>query len=206
MRLGNSLIGNPVFGSSDGRKLGEVKDLYLDDDLTSVVGIYLGREGLLRPTSLFVERGAIELFGIDALLAARTFTVQEGAEAPEPPGWLRLEQLRGREVWTPGGTKIGKVGDVALDEEARITGFSLVNLSVKGPVAEADAVARAALVDAEDEKGAMTLELAEAEKALLEINPDLLFARPAPVEASAASQPCEEEDTSPDEEGWLEED
>jgi sporulation protein YlmC with PRC-barrel domain len=44
MRLGKSLIGNPVFGITDGRKLGQVKDLYLDDDLTSVVGLFLGRE------------------------------------------------------------------------------------------------------------------------------------------------------------------
>lgn len=184
MRLGNSLIGNPVFGSTDGRRLGEVKDLYLNDDLTSVVGIYLGREGLLRPTPRFVERGDIALFGMDALLAKGTFTVYEGDEASEPPGWLRLSEFRGREVRTPGGTRIGKVGDVVLDEEARITGFSLTNLSVKGPVAEADAVARTAVVDVEVEEDVMTIDLAKAEQALLEVDADLLFAQPAPPEAS----------------------
>ena len=180
MRLGKSLIGNQVYGRKDGRKLGEVKDLYLDDGLTEVVGIFLGREGLLRPTPRFVERRDIALFGIDALLAESPFTVYEKDEAPEPPGWLRLDQLQGREVRTPGGTKIGKLGDVVLDEEGRITGFSLVNLSVRGPVAEADAVARAALVDVEDDQGAMTMDLAEAEQALLEVDPGQLFA--APVE------------------------
>lgn len=205
MRLGRSLIGNPVFGSSDGRKLGEVKDLYLDDDLTSVVGIYLGQEGLLRPTPLFVEREAIALFGMDAVLATSTFTIQEGTEAPEPPNWLRLEQLHGREVRTPGGTKIGKIGDVTLDEEARITGFSLGSVSVKGPVANADAVARRAVVTAEDKEGAMTMDLAAAEKALLEINPDILFAGPT-SEGGVAAQPCEEEAGGPAEEDWLDQD
>jgi len=178
MRLGKSLIGNQVFGHLDGRKLGEVKDLYLDDELMEVVGIYLGREGLLRPTPRFVERRDIALFGIDALLAESPFTVYEKDEAPEPPGWLRLDQLQGREVRTPGGTKIGKLGDVVLDEEGHITGFSLVNLSVRGPVAEADAVSRSALVDVEDEQGAMTIDLAEAEKALLDVDPSQLFAGP----------------------------
>ena len=178
MRLGKSLIGNHVFGHLDGRKLGEVKDLYLDDALMEVVGIYLGREGLLRPTPRFVERRDIALFGIDALLAESPFTVYEKDEAPEPPGWLRLDQLQGREVRTPGGTKIGKLGDVVLDEEGHITGFSLVNLSVRGPVAEADAVSRSALVDVEDEQGAMTIDLAEAEKALLDVDPSQLFAGP----------------------------
>jgi len=183
MRLGKGLIGNPLFGSKDGRRLGEVKDLYLDEELTSVVGIYLGREGLLRPAPRFVERGDIALFGIDALLVKDTFTVYEGEEAPEPPGWLRLEQLRGREVQTPGGTKIGRIGDVALDEEARVTGFSLTNLSVKGPVAEADAVARSALVEVEDEEGVMTIDLPKAEQSFLKIDPDLMFSEAAPVEA-----------------------
>lgn len=186
MRAGKSLIGNPVFGVMDGRKLGEVKDLYLDDDLMSVVGIYLGREGLLRPTRLFVESGDIALFGIDVLLAASTFTVHEGDDIPEPPGWLRLDQLRGREVRTPGGTQIGRVGDVVLDEEARVTGFSLTNLSVRGPLTEADAVARSALVDVENDEGVMTMDLAKAEQALLEVDPELLFARPT------APEPLEE--------------
>jgi sporulation protein YlmC with PRC-barrel domain len=183
MRLGKSLIGNPVFGITDGRKLGQVKDLYLDDDLTSVVGLFLGREGLLRPTPLFIERDDISLFGIDVVLAESTVTVYEGDEAPEPPGWLRLDELRGREVQTPGGTKIGRIGDVALDEAARVTGFSLTNLSVKGPVAEAAAVARKAVVEVASEENVMTIDLAQAEQAPLEIDPSLLFSKPVPTEA-----------------------
>jgi uncharacterized protein YrrD len=182
MRLGKSLVGNPVFGVTDGRKLGQVKDLYLDDDLTAVVGLFLGKEGLLRPTPLFVERADVALFGIDAVLAESTATVYEGNEAPEPPGWLRLEELRGREVQTPGGTKIGRVGDVALDEAARIVGFSLINLSVKGPVAEAAAVARKAVVEVASADNVMTIDLAQAEQAPLVIDPGLLFSQPGPVE------------------------
>ena len=188
MRLGKSLIGNPVYGNEDGRRLGEVRDLYLDDGLTAVVGIFLGREGLLRPTRLFVESDDIALYGIDAVLARSTFTVREGDEAPEPPGWLRLDELRGREVRTPGGTRIGRVGDIVLDEEARITGFSLSNLSVKGPLAEADAVARRALVDVEDEDGVMTMDLAEAEQAIVDVDPGLLFPQPAPPEGGEVSE------------------
>jgi sporulation protein YlmC with PRC-barrel domain len=182
MRLGKSLVGNPVFGVTDGRKLGQVKDLYLDDDLTAVVGLFLGKEGLLRPTPLFVERADVSLFGIDVVLAESTATVYEANEAPEPPGWLRLEELRGREVQTPGGTKIGRVGDVALDEAARIVGFSLINLSVKGPVAEAAAVARKAVVEVASADNVMTIDLAQAEQAPLVIDPGLLFSQPGPVE------------------------
>lgn len=191
MRLGKSLIGNPVFGITDGRKLGEVKDLYLDDDLTAVVGLYLGREGLLRPTPLFIERADIALFGMDVILTEEGAMVYEGDQAPEPPGWIRLAELEGRQVDTPGGTGIGKIGDVALDEEARITGFSLTSLSVKGPVAEAEGVPRSAVVDVGSVDGVMTIELARAEQSLLEIDPDLLFSRPMPTE-----MPEEKEESS----------
>ncbi len=200
MRLGKSLIGNPVFGITDGRKLGEIKDLYLDDDLASVVGIYLGREGLLRPTPLFVDRADIALFGIDVVLTKEAATVYEGDEAPEPPGWVRLAELQGRQVQTPGGTKIGKVGDVALDEEARITGFSLTSVSVKGPVAEAGAVARKALVDVGASEGVMTIDLSEAERAPVEIDPGLLFTRTMPVQTGR------EEIEASGEPGYLEQD
>jgi sporulation protein YlmC with PRC-barrel domain len=177
------LIDNPVFRVTDGRRLGQVRDLYLDGDLTSVVGIYLGREGLLRPTSLFVESRDIALFGIDVVLAESTAAVYEGDDAPEPPGWLRLNELRGRGVRTPGGTEIGRVGDVALDEEGHITGFALTNLSVKGPVAEAEAVARRTVVDVGAADNVMTIDLAAAERAPLEVDPDLLFSELGPAEA-----------------------
>ncbi len=194
MRLGKSLIGKPVFGKRDGRKHGEVKDLYLDSELTSVVGIYLGSEGLLRPSPRFVERSAIALFGVDALLAESPFTAYEKGEGPEPPGWIRFERLQGREVRTPGGTKIGKLGDVVLDEEGTVVGFSLVNLSVRGPVAESDAVGRTALVDVEDEDGAMTIDLAKAEEALLDVDPSELFSGPAaPEEIEAPEESMEPE-------------
>jgi sporulation protein YlmC with PRC-barrel domain len=208
MRLGKSLIGNPVFRIADGRKLGQVKDLYLDDDLTSVVGLFLGREGLLRPTPLLIERADVSLFGIDAVLATSTAAVPEGDEAPEPPGWLRLDELRGREVKTPGGTRIGRVGDVALDEEGLITGFSLTNLSVVGPVAEAAAVAREAVVEVASADNVMTIDLALAEQSPLEIDPSLLFSKPMatetpyepPVEETEVPQ---ESSLSDQEEGGL---
>jgi sporulation protein YlmC with PRC-barrel domain len=128
---------------------------------------------------------------MDVILTQEGTTVYEGDQAPEPPGWIRLAELEGRQVDTPGGTRIGKVGDVALDEEGRITGFSLTSLSVKGPVAEAEGVARSAVVDVGAVDGVMTIELARAEKAPLEVDPDLLFSQPMPTEI-----PQQEEESS----------
>ena len=54
MFLGKDIIGNPVISVSDGRIIGRVKDLYLTPDCQSVVGLYLGSEGLFSRTAYLV--------------------------------------------------------------------------------------------------------------------------------------------------------
>ena len=181
MRLGQGLIGNPVISINDGRELGQIKDLYLDNNLRLVVSLYLGSEGLLKRKPNFVRYIDVVVFGIDAVLVKNADVVRKGKEIPELVRWLRLDELKGREVDTPGGTKIGRIGDVVLDEEARVTGFSLTHISVEGPVAENKAVARKALIDAGHEDGIMTIDLAQAEQKSLQVDPGSLFSEPTVV-------------------------
>ncbi len=181
MRLGQSLIGNPVISITDGRELGQVKDLYLDANLRFVVGIYLGSEGLIKRKPNLVRYVDVDLFGIDAVLVQSTNVVRKGDEVPDLAEWLRLGDLQGRDVDTPGGTKIGKVGDVVLNEQARIAGFSLTRLSIEGPVAENKAVARKALIDAGHTDGVMTIDLSQAERENLRVDPSSLFSEPTVV-------------------------
>jgi hypothetical protein len=74
-----------------------------------------------------------------------------------------------REVDTPGGTKVAKIGDILLDEEARVVGFSLGRVFVAGPVAEQKVFGREAMLDTGSEDGAMTIDLSIAEKQKLAI-------------------------------------
>ena len=109
MRLGQSLVGNPVIRITDGRELGKVKDLYLDNNLKFVVGVFLGSEGLIKRTPTFVRSTDVAVFGMDAVLARDTVIIQEGDRTPGAGQWVRLDDLQGRDVDTPGGTKIGRV-------------------------------------------------------------------------------------------------
>lgn len=43
MRSGIEQIGKPVFGITDGKKIGEVKDLYLGQNLKKVIYIRIGQ-------------------------------------------------------------------------------------------------------------------------------------------------------------------
>ncbi|MFZ0547370.1 MAG: PRC-barrel domain-containing protein [Candidatus Promineifilaceae bacterium] len=165
MRLGKDLIGKPIYSMTDGRLLGSVKDLYLDKDLELLTGIYMGNEGLIKRKSLLIARRNVSVFGIDAILAKASDVVTDDEQAEEAKHWLRREELQKRDIDTPGGTKVGTVGDILLDEEARIVGFSLGKVFVEGPVAESRRILKGAIVDTGRDDGVMTVDLSKAEQA-----------------------------------------
>lgn len=189
MRLANELTNLPVISVDKGRQLGKVKDLYLDDQIMHATAIYLGSEGLLSQAESFIRQADVVTLGEDAVLVRNSDCVLDEAEIPElsewKKRWVRRADLQGREVSTSGGTKIGRVGDVILDEEAEVAGFSLSQVSVSGPVADNKAVSRSAIVEPFEgtEDGAVTIELAEAEQANLRVENDHFFSEPsvAPV-------------------------
>jgi uncharacterized protein YrrD len=164
MRLGKDLIGKPVYSMTDGRLLGTVKDLYLDQDLELLTGIYMGSEGLIKRKSLLIPRRSIMVFGIDAMLSKSSDVVTDDEQAEEAEHWLRREDLQKREIDTPGGTKVGTIGDILLDGEARIIGFSLGKVFVEGPVADSRRILKGAIVDTGRDDGTMTVDLSKAEQ------------------------------------------
>ena len=71
---------------------------------------------------------------------------------------------RGRPVDNSGGTKVGRVGDVLIDGEGHVLGFTLGNVYVTGPIAENRSVAIHTVLDVGHEDGAMTIDLQRAEE------------------------------------------
>lgn len=164
MRAGKDLIGKPIISITDGRLLGAVKDLYLNDQLYWLTGIHVGTEGLLKRKNYLIPRDSIVVFGIDAVLVKNSEVVTESKELVESETWPRLSKLKGRDVDTPGGTKVGTVGDIIIGEEGHITGFALAKVFVEGPIAEQGQVPREALIDTGQEDGVMTIDLPKVER------------------------------------------
>lgn len=167
MRLAKDLIDKPIISVSDGRFLGKVKDIYVDAELTELLGVYIGSEGLIKRKSLLVARDSVVVFGIDAVLVKNSEAVSDDRSMEGVDAWVRLEKLRGRQVDTPGGTKLGTVGDILVDENGRITGFSLSRVYVEGPIAQEGYVSREALIDTGSEDKTMTIDLPRQEKLYL---------------------------------------
>ncbi len=164
MRIGKELIGKPIYSMTDGRQVGSVKDLYLDLDLAILTGIFLGREGLINRKARAIPRAHITVLGVDAVLVSGPDVVIEDVDTPEMGFWLRRDDLQGRGIDTAGGTKVGTVGDVMLDEEAQVTGFALAKVFVEGPVAEKRMIVREAVIETGGKSGIITVDLTKAEQ------------------------------------------
>ncbi len=164
MRSGKDLIGKPIISITDGRLLGTVKDLYLNDQLYWLTGVHIGTEGLLKKKNYLIPRDSVIVFGIDAVLVKNADVVTEGKDLVESETWPRLSKLKGRDVDTPGGTKVGTIGDIIIGEEGHITGFALAKVFVEGPIADQGQVPRDALIDTGNEDGVMTIDLPKVER------------------------------------------
>ncbi len=77
--------------------------------------------------------------------------------------WLRRDELQGWPVDISGGTKVGKIGDVLVDGQGNMLGFTLGNAYVTGPIAENRSVSINTVLDVDQEVGAMTIDLQRAE-------------------------------------------
>lgn len=136
----------PLISVTDGKKVGDLKDLYLDNDLTKVAAVFLGREGLFKPKITIVDRSFIQVYGVDAWLIVGSDVAAALPEGDDAPSLLLASDLRGREITTEGGTQIGTVGDILLDSSAQIAGFQLDRIHVKGPLAEKRFILREAML------------------------------------------------------------
>ena len=170
MFLGKDIIGNPVITINDGRLIGRVKDIYLSADCRLVAGIYLGTEGLVSRKSFLVKSEDIMTIGQDAILVKHADVIhEEGNLVETEETWLRRDELQGRPVDTAGGTKVGKIGDVIINGEGQVLGFSLSYVYVAGPIAENRSVAIHTVQDVGHEDGAMTIDLQRAEEQELSV-------------------------------------
>ncbi len=152
-----------VITTTGGKRLGKIKDLYLDPKLTRVIAAYLGRSGVVRRKKLVIERDKVQTFGVDAWLVATADVVVESSHVPGFRELVPAKDLHGRKILSEGGTEIATVDDVILDGECNVKGFSLANYPPSGPLFERKAIALAALTSVGSKTLPMITTLAKAE-------------------------------------------
>lgn len=155
--------GKPLICLTNGRKLGEVKDLYLDAQYTRVTAVFVRQEGLLNRKTWVVDRSQVQVLGIDAWLVASPDAVVELTTLSGAELFVPINAVKGRELQTDGGSKLAVVDDVILDAAGAVIGFTLGKVHVQGPLAERKTIARAAVSNFGGKDAPMIASLARAE-------------------------------------------
>jgi sporulation protein YlmC with PRC-barrel domain len=156
-----------VVSATDGKKLGEVKDIYCNSDVTKVVAAHLGKSGIINRKSLMVDLSHVTLFGVDVWLTDGSEIVIATDDVPGADKYILGDSLRGREIQTDGGTKIAAVSDILVDAANNVVGFSLGKIQVQGPIADAKTIARAAVTNFGSDSSPMIVVLEQAEKLIV---------------------------------------
>jgi uncharacterized protein YrrD len=156
-------VNKPVISTTNGEKLGKIRDLYLDPKLTMVVAVYLGRKGVVRRKKQMIEQDKVQTCGTDAWLVVRGDVVVDSGQIVGSRNLVPAKQLHGRQIVSEGGTDIAKVEDVILDNQCTVRGFTLANYPASGPLAQRKAIALGAFTSFGSKKSPMVTTLSKAE-------------------------------------------
>lgn len=167
MRYSKNLTGKRLISLDDGTDLGTVKDVYFDMGISSVSALYLGSEGLFNRKINVIPRTAITLFGRDAILVSQADAVTDNQQNEEINEWVRRDQLQGRPITSGGGTKVGTVRDVLLNDDGMVVGFTLGMIYIDSPITQARVVRRNTVLDIGSTSSPMRIDLAKAEQQAL---------------------------------------
>lgn len=165
MPTAKDLHKKPVYSIADGTKLGDIKDIYLDADATTITAVLVGKEGVFTKTMLVVRRSDVRTIGVDCWLTHGEAEVMDLKDVSGSDDFQLASDLRKREMETTGGTKIGTVGDVVFDDDDSVVGFALAKVHIQGPVATAKQVVLSAVTSFGDKRTAMIVDLQAAETA-----------------------------------------
>lgn len=156
-----------VISLNEGKKLGQIEDVYLDLEMRRVVGIYLGSEGLIRRKDKVILRSDVQVLGIDAWLVTDADVITPLNTIPDSATFTLVNNIRGREIQTDGGTKLGVIEDVILNLDLEVIGFALGKVYVQGPLAEKMSIVRDAVIDTGSKDRAMVVDLVLAESGII---------------------------------------
>ena len=84
-------------------------------------------------------------------------------DLPDSATYILADGLRGREIESEGGTKVGVIEDVILDAQCSVLGFALGKVYMQGPLSERKSIARDAITNLGTSKKPMTTVLEKAE-------------------------------------------
>jgi uncharacterized protein YrrD len=129
------LLGKPIVTIQHGKIIGKVRDVLIDPGRYEIAALVLPGKLLSRKT-MVLPRHQVLVFGEDVVLVKSNEAMPRDDTLENVSSLIAVSrQMRGQEVVTEQGMRIGVVDDVLVNEKGRLVSYALKRVAVEGPVA-----------------------------------------------------------------------
>jgi sporulation protein YlmC with PRC-barrel domain len=124
--------GNSVISMDEGIVVAKMADVVVDPQTLKVAALVISKGGLLGREIEYVPSTEVKVWGQDVILISRKDAGVAEADMPSLDRLLRVsDQIRGRDVINQGGTRLGRLADVLIDEKGALVGYTLGDVYVQ---------------------------------------------------------------------------
>ena len=132
-----SLKSKPVVSITNGEIIAKIETILINPNTRAVAALQFSKGGLLNRATHLIPADEIRVWGEDVILVSgpNIFVQKENLTGSEE--YLSVsDQLKGREVVSQDGQRIGILNDVLIDDDGRLVGYDLSKVFIEGAVAE----------------------------------------------------------------------
>lgn len=150
----------PIVSLTNGEIIAKVSDVLVDPMTRSVAALISSEGGLLNRSTKIIPAGQVQVWGEDIILVSGPDVFVNREALPCQAQCLSVaDQIKGREVVSQNGQRIGVLDDILIDDSGRFVGYDLSRVAIKGPLADSKRIA----VEATHALGADVLVVDEAQ-------------------------------------------
>ena len=130
------LIGRLIVTVTRGEIVGKVKDVLIDPDNWEIAALVLPGKVFSKET-LIIPRAVVHVFGQDVVLVKSNETMPRDDTLNRVASLVAVSgQMKGRQIATEKGVKVGVLNDVMVDEAGKVVAYDLAKVFVKGSLAQ----------------------------------------------------------------------
>ena len=130
------LIGKPLITITRGEIIGKVKDVLIDPESYEIAALVLPGKMFSRKT-MVLARHLVHVFGRDVILVKSNEVMARDDTLKGVSSLLGVSrQMKGQEIVTEQGVRIGIVGDVLVNETGKVVSYDLARVFIEGPISE----------------------------------------------------------------------
>lgn len=130
------LIGRLIVTVTRGEIVGKVKDVLIDPERWEVAALVLPSK-VFSKESLIIPRSVVHVFGQDVVLVKSNETMPRDDTLDHVASLIAVSgQMKGRQIATEKGVKVGVLNDVLVDEAGKVVAYDLAKVFVKGSLAK----------------------------------------------------------------------